>query len=120
MVHWHYIGFIDPRRPFDPLQRSAPPLPTRPVPPELVERLAGRFGVAVGQDVVDMGGYLLSHLGSFGELHPFEAALVAEGCVVLSEMREVVQPPEAVVAYNDFVAEWAARHARNATSSPTS
>ena len=48
------------------------------------------------------------------------AALVAEGCVVLSEMREVVQPPEAVVAYNDFVAEWAARHARNATSSTTS
>jgi len=106
MVHWHYIGFIDPRRPIDLSQRPCPPLPTRPVPPELVEQLANRFGVAIGEEVVDMGGYLLSHLGCFGALHPFEAALVAEGCVVLSEMGMVVQPREAVAAYNEFVAEW--------------
>ncbi len=111
MLHWHYIGFIDPRRPIDLSQKPAPPLPTRPVPPELVERLAAQHGVAVGEQVVDMGGYLLSHLGYFGALHPFEAALVAEGCIVLTEMRMVVQPPEAVAAYNEFLAEWAASHA---------
>jgi hypothetical protein len=111
MMHWHYIGFIDPRQPIDLSKEGAPPLPTRPVPPELVERLAGRFGVAVGQDVEDRGGYLLSHLGYFGTLHPFEAALVAEGCIVLTEMRIVVQPPEAVAAYGEFLAEWAASQA---------
>ena len=108
MVHWHYIGFIDPRRPLDTSEKPYRPLPVRPLPPELVESLAARFGVSLGEEVVDSGGYVLSHLGSFGALHPFEAALIAEGCVVLSEMGMVVQPPDAVAAYNQFVAEWAA------------
>jgi hypothetical protein len=78
----------------------------------LVTRLAERFGIRLGKEVVDLGGYLLSYLGSFGQLHPFEAALVAEGCVILTEMCMVVQPPEAIAAYNEFVAEWAASRAQ--------
>ena len=105
MVHWHYIGFIDPRRPIDLSQRPCPPFPVRPLSPERVARLAAQHGVVMGEEVVDLGGYLLSHLGSFGALHPFEAALVAEGCIVLSEMGMVVQPTEAVAAYDEFVAE---------------
>jgi hypothetical protein len=111
MVHWHYIGFFDPRMPIDLSQKPAPPLPTRPLSPEVYERLAGRFGVKLGEEVADLGGYLLSHLGSFGQLHPFEAELVALGCVVLTEMRLVVQPPEAVEIYNAAVADWAAKRA---------
>ncbi|VTS07586.1 hypothetical protein [Tuwongella immobilis] len=116
MVHWHYIGFIDPRRPIDLSQRPSPPLPVRPMPPDLVARLAEQHGVVRSEEVVDRGGYFLSHLGSFGKLHPFEAALVAEGCIVLSEMGMVVQPPEAVAAYNEFVAEWAVSHAEPGTA----
>ena len=111
MVHWHYIGYIDPREPIDMSVRPCPPKPTRPVPAELVARLADRFGVVLGEGVIDCGGYLLSHLGSFGQLHPFEAELVAAGCVVLNEMGIVVQPPEAVRAYQEFLDEWAASRA---------
>lgn len=60
----------------------------------------------MGEQVIDRGGYLLSHLGSCGKLHPFEEELVAHGCVVLTEMREVVQPPDAVRAYQEFVDKW--------------
>jgi hypothetical protein len=73
--------------------------------------VAERLGVKVGEKIVDMGGYLLSYLGSFGWLHPFEAELVTGGCVVLTEMGFVVEPPEAVEAYNAAVAEWAAGQA---------
>jgi hypothetical protein len=41
MLHWHSIGFIDPRRPIDRSQKPAPPLPIRPVPPKLGERIRG-------------------------------------------------------------------------------
>ena len=108
MLHWHYIGYIDPRDPLDLSVRPCPPKPTRPVPGDLVARLADRFGVAMGEEVIDCGGYLLSHLGYFGQLHPFEAELVAQGCVVLTEMGIVVQPPEAVRAYQEFLDKWAA------------
>jgi hypothetical protein len=111
MLHWHYIGYIDPRHPLDLTLPHCPPKPIRPVPTDLVARLADKFGVVVGEEVIDCGGYLLSHLGSFGQLHPFEAELVAQGCVVLTEMRIVVQPPEAVRAYQEFLDEWAAAHA---------
>jgi hypothetical protein len=72
MLHWHYIGYIDPRHPFDLTVPLCPPKPIRPVPADLVSRLADKFGVVVGEEVIDCGGYLLSHLGYFGQLrlHP--------------------------------------------------
>jgi hypothetical protein len=108
MVHWHYVGYFDPREPIDLSVRPFQPKPTRPLPEGLVERLAEKSGVAMGEEVVDCGGYLLSHLGSFGQLHHFEAELVAQGCVVLNEMGMVVQPQGAVHAYQEFVDRWAA------------
>jgi hypothetical protein len=111
MLHWHYIGHIDPRHPLDLSLPHCPPKPIRPIPTDLVTRLADKFGVVVGEEVIDCGGYLLSHLGYFGQLHPFEAELVVQGCVVLTEMRIVVQPPEAVRAYQEFLDEWATSRA---------
>jgi hypothetical protein len=83
MLHWHSIGFIDPRRPIDLSQKPVPPLPIRPVPPELVERLAARFGVVLGKEVVDMGGYLRSHLAGLGA-PPVRGCRGRGGCIVLA------------------------------------
>jgi hypothetical protein len=105
MLHWHYIGFFDPRRPIDISVRPARPIPICRLSFELVSKLAERFGVAE-QQVEMLDGYLRSHLGMFGTLHPFEAELVANGCVVMTEMLEVVQPPEAVLAYREFLNEY--------------
>lgn len=91
--------------------RPCPPKPTRSVPAELVARLANRFGVVLGEEVIDCGGYLLSHLGSFGQLHPFEAEAAAAGGVILKEMSVAVQPPEAVRADQEFLDERAASRA---------
>lgn len=104
MVHWHYIGFFDPRDPIDLSVRPCPPKPIRPLPAEVVTRLREKHGFA-GEEVFDCGGYLLSHLGGFGQLHPFESDLVAQGGVVLSEMGAVVQPPEAVRLYYQSIDE---------------
>jgi hypothetical protein len=113
MLHWHYIGFIDPRRPIDISVRPARPIPICPLSFELVSKLAERFGVA-DQQVEILDGYVISHLGIFGTLHPFEAELVANGCVVMTEMFEVVQPPEAVLAYREFLDEyWECRRTDN-------
>ena len=114
MIHFHYLGFFDPRMPIDlsqKPQKPAPPLPIRPLLPELYKPLGEKLGVRFDEEVYDLGGYLISHLGSFsfGELHPFEVQLVARGCVVLSEMRMVVQPPEAVELYNAAMAELAVK-----------
>jgi hypothetical protein len=101
---------FDPREPIDMSVRPCPPKPTCPLPDGLVARLAERFGVVEGEEVIDCGGYLLSHLGGFGQLHPFEAELVAQGCVVLNEMGVVLQPQEAMLAYYEFVDRRSASH----------
>ena len=43
MIHFHYIGYFDPRDPLDVTQMPSPPKCVRPVPEELVSRLARRF-----------------------------------------------------------------------------
>ena len=52
MLHWHYIGYIDPRDPLDLSVRPCPPKPIRPIPSDLVARLADRLH-ADGGDVED-------------------------------------------------------------------
>jgi hypothetical protein len=115
VIHFHYIGYFDPRDPLDLTQMPSPPKPARPVPGELVSRLARRFEVALGKDVEVLEGYLLSHLGHEGELHPFEAALVAEGCVVMSQDNRVVQPREAINAFRWWLHERNAKQRARAT-----
>lgn len=93
MIHFHYIGYFDPQVP-------SPTNVLRPMPHELVSRLVRRYEVSLGEDVEVLDGYLLSRLGHEGELHPFEAALVAEGCVVMTqEPCRVVQPRAAALAF---------------------
>jgi hypothetical protein len=121
MIHWHYIGYFDPRQPIDLAVRPARPKIVRPVSLELASELASRFGVAEHVEILD--GYLCSHLGMFGMLHPFEAALVEKGCVVMTEMFEVVQPPDAVFGYREFLENYWAAHeiaerSKEAESSP--
>jgi len=96
MIHFHYIGHFDPQDTVDLSQMPAPPKPLRPLSVEMVSRLSARFGIALGDQVELSNGYLFSNLGHEGELHPFEAALVAEGCVVMTQDARVVQPREAV------------------------
>ena len=108
MIHFHYIGYFDPRDPLDVSEKPYRPKPLRPVPDELVSRLARRYEVALGEDVDVVDGYVVSHLGHEGELHPFEAALVAEGCVVMTQGPfRVVQPREAANAFRRMTHEWA-------------
>jgi hypothetical protein len=106
MIHYYYIGSFDPRMPIDLSQKPAPPKSTRPIPGDLVDQLATKFGISLREQVVTIDGYLLSHLGYFGQLHRFESELVKHGCVVLTETGLVVQPPKAVRVYCEALESW--------------
>ena len=100
MIHFHYVGYFDPTDPLDLAREPVAPKPIRSLPDELLTRLAQRFGVTLGNEIVVQDGYVVSRLGHEGELHPLEAALVAEGCVVMTqEPCRVVQPRDAVTAF---------------------